>query len=395
MTKMRKKFFLWVFLLIGLAAAAAGGMTLTHTPQETAQSHVVNAMNLSSNLQESPDYERATAPRELSFPADHGAHPDFQTEWWYFTGNLDTTDGRHFGYQLTFFRRALLPKGERASRISDFTADQVFMAHFALTDVSDSSYHAYERFSRAAAGLAGADAAPFQVWLDDWKVAATGTDRYQLSADQDGIVIKLELRDAKGVILQGIDGYSQKGPDPGNASYYYSMTRLVSSGTVQIGADQYSVTGLSWMDHEFSTSALSLGQVGWDWFSIQLVDQTEIMFFQIRHADGTKDPYSIGNYVAEDRKTLLLTPDRINITVQSTWRSPKTKAVYPSRWSFDIPDLDLKLEITPYLNNQELNKSYSYWEGAVQVAGTKAGKPVSGSGYIELTGYAGSMSGQF
>jgi predicted secreted hydrolase len=201
--------------------------------------------------------------------------------------------------------------------------------------------------------------------------------------------------DGKGPILQGDGGYSRKGPEPGNASYYYSQTRLETWGTVQVGDTLYQVDGLSWMDHEFSTSALSPDQVGWDWFALQLDDGSELMVFQIRKADGTADPFSSGTLVAADGSTRHLSRDDFEIAVDATWRSPRSGATYPARWTVEVPVADLTLEIEPYLADQELNVSYTYWEGAARISGERTGSVVSGNGYVEMTGYAGSMQGQF
>jgi predicted secreted hydrolase len=340
-------------------------------------------------------YARAQGPRPLDFPADHGPHPDYQTEWWYYTGNLETTDGRHFGYQLTFFRRALVPPAERQERASSWAADQATMAHFALTDVAGRRHHAFERFSRAAAGLAGAQSPPYRVWLEDWMVEEIGAGVYRLTAAQDDLRIDLQLTDQKGPILHADGGYSQKGPDPGDASYYISQTRLASIGTVTLGAATYAVDGLSWMDHEFSTSALADDQVGWDWFALQLDDGSDLMMFQIRRADGGLDPRSSGTLVEPDGSTRHLTSDDFTITVTARWESPGSGAVYPSGWTASVPAADLRLEIMPYLADQELDLSIRYWEGAVRITGQRAGRAVTGSGYVEMTGYAESMEGRF
>jgi predicted secreted hydrolase len=361
-------------------------------------------------------FSRAEGPAPFEFPADHGPHADYQTEWWYYTGNLQSGDGQRFGYQLTFFRRALIPPTLRQERASDWAADQVYMAHFALTDVADQRYYAFERFSRGAAGLAGAEATPYRVWLEDWQVeaappplAASGagasaqerggdapvnSDTYRMRAAQGEVSLDLTLTDQKGPIFHGDEGYSPKGPGPGNASYYYSLTRLASSGTIQIGDNLYEVDGLSWMDHEFSTSVLTDDQLGWDWISLQLDDGSELMVFQIRKEDGSIDPFSSGTFVAPDGSTRHLHAADFEIQVEDTWRSPQTGGVYPSRWTVTVPALDLTLRIKPHLANQELNLSYSYWEGAVQAEGDRAGAAVRGNGYIEMTGYAGSMQGR-
>jgi predicted secreted hydrolase len=268
------------------------------------------------------------------------------------------------------------------------------MAHFALTDVESGRFHSLDRFSRGAAGLAGAQASPYQVWLEDWSVEELEPGVYHLRAAQDDVAIDLRLSDLKGPVLQGDRGYSQKGPEPGNASYYYSLTRLASNGTVRVGETAYQVDGLSWMDHEFSTSALGPELVGWDWFSIQLDDDSELMVYQLRREDGSADPFSSGTYVDAAGNTTRLGQQDFAVTVNDTWRSPHSGATYPAQWTITVPSQDLILEITPYLADQELDASFIYWEGAVKIVGEHAGNEVSGNGYIELTGYAHSMQGQ-
>jgi len=341
------------------------------------------------------EFDRAYGPRPLSFPEDLGAHPDFQTEWWYYTGNLATKDGRHFGYQLTFFRRALVPPQDGQPRESIWRTDQVYLAHFAITDVQSDRHRAFERYSRGSAGLAGAQSHPYQVWLRDWSVVQDEKGTYHLHADQDGWIIDLTLEDTKGPILQGNQGYSQKGPQPGNASFYISQTSLETGGILQTDEGQFSVSGASWMDHEFSTSALSEDQVGWDWFALQLDDGSELMVFNIRKVDGSIDPYSSGTMIYPDGSTRSLTRDDFRLEVQETWRSPESGANYPSRWKIVVPSERLELEIQPYIANQELNLRYEYWEGAVSLRGERKGNPVAGNGYVELTGYAGSFAGEF
>jgi predicted secreted hydrolase len=344
-------------------------------------------------------FARADGPRPLKFPDDHGPHPEYQTEWWYYTGNVQTNEGRQFGFQLTFFRRALLPSHELQPRASNWGTDQVYMAHFAVTDVATGRFHTFERLSRGAAGLAGAQSPPYHVWLDDWSVSQVGEDNYNLQADAGEVALDLLLADSKGPILQGDQGYSPKGPDPGNASYYISQTRLVAQGTVRLGDTAYAVAGSSWMDHEFSTSALTADQVGWDWFALQMDDGSELMVFQIRKdpemSADTIDPFSSGTLISPDGSSLHLARDDFEITVQDTWRSPHSQAVYPARWRILVPSAGINLEVEPLIPDQELNLSFTYWEGAVRLQGERAGQAISGFGYVELTGYAGSMAGQF
>jgi predicted secreted hydrolase len=358
------------------------------------QAELVAAAGPAAELSGAVDdsFARAGPGGEIRFPADHGPHPDFQTEWWYYTGNLQTGQGRRFGYQLTFFRRAVVPPGERQERASSWAADQAYMAHFAVSDIDGQGHQAWERLTRGAVGLAGAQASPASVWLEDWSVEEIRPGLYHLQAAQDVYALDLELAEAKAPVLQGLEGYSQKGPEPGNASYYYSLTRLETAGTVQAGGASYPVTGLSWMDHEYSTSALSKEQVGWDWFSLQLSDGSEVMVFQIRRKDGTVDPFSSGVWVAPDGTTRQLEREDFEIQVMDTWRSPESGANYPAGWIVRAPELDLTLEIEPLLADQELNVSYNYWEGAVSIQGQREGRAITGVGFVELTGYAPSMT---
>lgn len=340
-------------------------------------------------------FTRANGPRPFSFPEDHGAHPDFQTEWWYYTGNLMTSEGRRFGYQLTFFRRALLPPDQIPSRASQWATTQVYMAHFGLTDVQQNEHQGFEKLARQAAGLAGASTSPFTVWLENWYVQETQSGKYRLYAEQDGLTIDLELMDDKGPVLQGNQGYSQKGPDPGNASYYYSLTRLDTKGEVAIQNQPYSVHGTSWMDHEYSTSALSEDQIGWDWFSIQLDNNYELMLFQIRRASGSIDPYSSGTLIRPDGSTKRLQKDDFQLEVTENWKSPRSGATYPSGWIIKLPSENMQLTIKPLVKDQEMNLAYDYWEGAVEINGSISDDLLAGFGYVELTGYADEFAGDF
>jgi predicted secreted hydrolase len=396
--------YLAILLILILAGLV---LTVRATDQQPAglRASLVTADRASRPTPDTTGFQRALAPRPFQFPQDFGPHPDYQTEWWYYTGNLEAQAGQHFGYQLTFFRRALLPAGKMAERTSDWATRQVYMAHFALTDVAGQKYQAVERLVRGAAGLAGAQNQPYHVWLEDWQVLAQGQGSYQIQARAEGsdglpFAIDLNLVDLKGPVLQGDLGYSRKGAEPGQASYYFSQTLLKSSGTIQSGGQLFGVQGYSWMDHEFSTSALEAQQIGWDWFAIQFETSTtaerhELMVFQIRRADGSIDPYSSGTLINPDGSTQSLNQDQMVIEVLDRWQSPHSGATYPSSWSIQVPDADLNLTLSPYLADQELNVSYAYWEGAVKISGSIQGLPVNGSGYVELTGYSGSMGGEF
>lgn len=388
---MKTKRWLWIVLVLLIAAGAL--LLWRERGQPAVQARVQGA----AQAADASGFVRAARGQPLSFPADYGPHPDFQTEWWYYTGNLTGEDGRHFGYQFTIFRRAMQPPADRAERPSDWGADQVYMGHFAVTDAAGGRFHSFEKLARGAADLAGAQAEPYAVWLEDWRVedvpGQPGVTHVQAAAGD--VAIDLLLADTKGPVLQGDQGYSQKGPDPGNASFYYSLTRLATEGTVTVGGTAYPVEGLSWKDHEYSTSALASNQVGWDWFAIQLDDDTELKAFHIRQSDGSVDPFSAASFVDADGAVTHLSRDDFRIEVGKTWRSPRSGGEYPAQWTLTVPSLDLRLELEPWLADQELNVSYNYWEGAVRVSGERAGQPVSGNGYVEMTGYAGSMQGQF
>jgi predicted secreted hydrolase len=226
-------------------------------------------------------------------------------------------------------------------------------------------------------------------------VSQLSPTKYSLTAAEKGIRLNLTLEDRKGPVLHGDQGYSQKSSQTGQASMYYSLTRLESGGTLDIGGQLFEVTGLSWMDHEFSTSALSIDQVGWDWFSFQLNDGSELMLFQIRQQDGSIDPYSSGTLVHPDGTAKGLSKDDFSVQVQSSWISPRSSAEYPAGWLIRIIPEAMELRIEPCLADQELNLRYVYWEGCVGIEGIKDGVNVLGKGYVELTGYAGSMAGEF
>jgi predicted secreted hydrolase len=334
-------------------------------------------------------YARALEPRELVFPADHGPHPDFRTEWWYFTGNLATPEGRRFGFQLTFFRSALAP--EMPPRDSAWATRQAWLAHFTVSDVAGERFHSFERWSRGAVGLAGIETAPFRVWVEDWSAAAEqrgGVFPVRLRAAQGEVAIDLRLAQGKPPVLQGDRGLSRKSSAPGNASFYYSLTRMPASGTLRVGPETFAVEGAAWMDREWSTSSLGADQVGWDWFALQLGDGTDLTLYQLRHTGGQPDPASSGSIAAPDGTSRTLPFRAFSLDALDHWKSPRSGARYPSRWRVRIPSEGLDLTVTPLLADQELDVSFRYWEGAVAVEGTRRGARVSGQGYVELTGYA-------
>ncbi len=354
-------------------------------------------------------FARATEPDAVEFPRDLGSHDDYQTEWWYYTGNLQTGDGRPFGFQFTIFRRALIPEEET----TDFTdledcaegveclegdtswrAGQVYLAHFTISDIAAGEFYPAERFSRGAAGLAGARAEPYRVWLEDWSAEEVAPGQVRLRAATGDVALDVVLTQTRPPILHGEGGLSQKGPEVGNASYYYSTIQQRAAGTVSVGGVTFDVTGQAWKDHEWSTSALSAGAIGWDWFSLQLDNGGALMLFEIRRDDGTREATSSGSYIAPDGTITHLSLGDWTLEVTDTWASPTSGGEYPAGWRVSVPGIGLELEGRPLMPNQELNVSTVYWEGAVAFSGTLGGEPVEARGYIEMTGYAGSMAGR-
>ena len=333
-------------------------------------------------------FEKAIEPRDFVFPDDHGPHPGFRNEWWYVTGNLDADGGRRFGFELTIFRFALTPS--LPATASNWRSNQVYIAHFAVTDADGDRFLAAERFSRGALGLAGAQSSPFRVWIEDWEIAAlqAGTpERWQLHAADPEFSLDLDLTAQKPPVLNGDAGLSQKSAEPGNASYYYSITRWLTEGSLRLGDDEFRVSGLSWLDREWSTSALGADQLGWDWFALQLSDGSELMFYNLRKLDGSQDELSAGTWVDADGRSLHLEREDVEVTVTDTWESPEG-GIYPSGWTLRVPGKGLALDIRPVMADQELFTTVRYWEGAVDVQGSRDGLPIEGRGYVELTGYA-------
>jgi predicted secreted hydrolase len=338
-------------------------------------------------------FRPATAGYRYEFPRDHGSHQAYRTEWWYYTGHLQAKNGRTFGFELTFFRRAI-PPDEVKTQPSQWSVNHLYFAHFAVTDVEGQRFHFSDKLSRAGLGKAGAEESRLHAWIDDWRAEMPDSPggAQTLFARAGALTLSLTLQPAKPLVIHGQDGISRKGAEHGQASHYYSFTRLATTGTLSIGDEQFEVTGTSWMDHEFGSADLGKDLVGWDWFSIQLADNSELMVYCLRRSDGSPDPASSGTVVAPDGQTRHLSVGDIRIESTGTWTSPKSRAVYPNRWRITIPSLDMKLDLSPVFADQELRTKSSaqvtYWEGAVSVSGTKQGRPIQGQGYAELTGYA-------
>jgi predicted secreted hydrolase len=341
------------------------------------------------------DYETALPGYHFQFPRDDFSHPNYQTEWWYYTGNLTSSNGHRFGFELTFFRQGV----SRQADASPWYVHDLYMAHFALSDLSGSHYYHAERINRAGPGIAGIDAAQQLVWNGNWR-AHLGQSSQQLRAVTESFAVDLSLTSATPVIIQGRDGLSQKAAGVGHASHYFSLPRLLTSGSIQLDGATYHVAGTSWMDHEFFTGSMAPDESGWDWVGLQFDNHTELMLYRMRHKDGSVDPFSSGSFVdAVGRSTFLTAGDFSMIPAGDLWTSPQTYGRYPLRWQISIPKLGLQFTLTTPLPSQELTSRFgpSYWEGAVSIAGRQSSAPnptpLHGTGYLEMTGYAPGTAG--
>jgi predicted secreted hydrolase len=349
------------------------------------------AVTTGTLVAQAPPWKDAAAGRAIVLPADHASHPDYKVEWWYYTGNLDSTDSGRFGYQLTFFRVGMDPAPTNPSR---WAVRDLFMAHFALTDANGKRYRFVDRINRSGPGWAGAATDAYRVWNEGWHVSRDSDSVHRLVASTKEFGIDLSLEDGGRAVFHGDRGYSRKGSAPGNASFYYSLTRMPTRGTVTVDGRAIDVTGQSWMDHEFGTTFLEKEQVGWDWFSVQLDDGRDLMVFQLRRQDGSIDPRSSGTLVEPDGSYRHIALDSgFTLEPGRVWRSPASGGRYPIEWRVRIPRESIDLSVRAVLDDQELRTGQStgvnYWEGAIDVTGSAKKRPVQGRGYLEMTGYAG------
>ncbi len=334
------------------------------------------------------EFRLALPGYRFAFPRDHYSHDDYRTEWWYYTGHLRAASGEEYGYQVTFFRSGVVEARDNPSR---WAAKNLYLAHFAISDIPRKSFRYFERVNRAGLGLAGASEKQFHVWIGDWQATGDGTTQ-RLRAQEDGFAVDLTLVSQKPPVIHGENGISQKGEGRGHASHYYSLTRLTTEGTLTVRGKSFPVSGLSWMDHEFGSTQLNHDQVGWDWFSLQFDDGTELMLYVIRKADGRPDPYSAGTLVEPNGRTVSLKQVDFTVEVLDRWKSSREKGIYPMKWRFKVPTIGLEVTVTPAFSDQELDTAKStrviYWEGAVSAEGTNQGRRLGGRGYVEMTGYA-------
>jgi predicted secreted hydrolase len=333
-------------------------------------------------------YHTALPGYRYEFPRDHFNHPDFQTEWWYYTGNLKSADGRRFGFELTFFRQAV---SRDSKKVTAWEVNDLYLAHLALSNLDGGQFYHAERANRSGPGIAAVNQSLGRIWNGNWRIQWQGGDQ-ELNAVDDRFQLHLTLHPEKAPVIHGENGVSQKAEGPGRASHYVSLTRLATSGVIELANQKFEVRGASWMDHEFFTHQLESSQTGWDWLSLQLEDHTELMVFRIRRKDGSIDPYSAGTYVdAEGKSTHLRSDDFKLQPAEEKWTSPLSGAKYPVHWMIAIPKLGIELEARTLLESQELagmtKLSPTYWEGAIVLTGQRNSQPLSGAGYLEMTGY--------
>lgn len=321
---------------------------------------------------------------EFQFPRDHGSHPEYRTEWWYYTGHLRTAEGKRYGFEVTFFRVGIDSEPQRATR---WDLAGLMPAHFAITDVAAKDFRFYEKLNRQSVFTADAAVNRLDVFNESWRAMTNADGSWRLIAKEGKDAIDLVLRTDKAPAVHGENGVSVKAQGVGFASHYYSMTRLAAEGTV----NGQRATGQAWMDHEFGSSALRENQQGWDWFSVQLDNESELMLYVIRKTDGTPDVTSSGSLVTSDGGVIHIRREQMRVTPLRKWKSRKSGATYPMGWRVEVPSLDVLLTVRPLLESQELltqaSTRLTYWEGACDVSGTFGDTPVRGDAYVEMTGY--------
>lgn len=371
-----------VLLLLGAGSLAGLGLSRLRAPDTEAGGDAVAAALRDGA--HNAGFEHVHGPRPFEFPRDHASHPAFRHEWWYVTGHLADTASREYGFQLTFFRYALLPAAVPSP--SRWRARELLLAHFAVTDLDAGRFLHATRRARAALGLAGAAEDTPHIWLKDWSLRwqeAPGA-RWTLHAETADAALRLALRPTKPIVRQGDAGYSRKSDEPGNASLYYSMPRLAVDGELRLAQGTRTVSGSAWLDREWGTSALGRSQRGWDWFALQLVDGREFTYYRLRQRDGSTDPHSRGVLVARDGQTQGLAADDVDMQPLRWWRSPRTGLRYPLDWRVRCDRAGLDIELRARLDAQEWPGDLRYWEGQVAVTGAAG---ALGLGYLEMTGY--------
>lgn len=402
MTPLARSLAVAVSLAVILAVAVSLRPQGGPEPAERTAAHASRAGAARSDATSSPasppaaePWKTVTEPYGFRFPRDHAAHPDYRIEWWYYTGNVATPQGRSFGFQLTFFRTGA---DYRPANPSVWAVRDLYMTHFAVSDIASGQFHSFQRLNRGGVGWAGAASDRYRVWNGDWEVRLEKGETHRLRAGEGGVRIDLTLRSLKPPVVHGEHGISQKGPSAGNASHYYSLTRMATEGTIQLDGQRFAVSGLSWMDHEFSTSFLEPGQQGWDWFAVQLDDGRDLMLYRMRRDDGSADPFSSGTLVGARGEARPIRFEEFELRPGRRWTSPLSGAAYPVGWEIRVPACELRLEAEAAFPDQEMQTSDTtgiiYWEGSIRLRGQADGRDVDGRGYLEMTGYTGRALGR-
>jgi predicted secreted hydrolase len=351
---------------------------------------VLLALLITLLAQTADGYLPALPGWSFEFPRDHGSHEEFRTEWWYYTGHLDTESGKSYGFEVTFFRAGVVPPSKRTGA-NPWELGDIALAHFAITDLQRDEFRYYEKLNRFSPYTAGARAGSKHVFNEGWSVTTLPDGRFRLRASGGDDAVDLVIATAKPPAIHGENGISVKAEGVGYASHYYSLTRLTGQGTVRVRGKSESCTALAWMDHEFGSSALRENQAGWDWFSMQFDNGTELMLYQIRRRDGMADKTSSGSLITNSGEVIPLRHDQFTIRPKGRWRSPRSRASYPMGWEVSVAPLNLRLDVRERLRDQELitkgSTQVTYWEGAVQIVGNYGETPVRGRGYVEMTGY--------
>ncbi len=348
-------------------------------PLKVEQTVIKVASMIPGNQNDAHQYEKAKPGYNLQFPKDEAAHDAFKSEWWYYVGHLKDDEGHKYGYELTFFRHKLL-------------GQNMYFSHLALSDEQNQNFQWKERSSVLHPFTAGAKASNYYVWNGDWKVSAQPDGSHKINAGTREFSIQLNLDTLGAPVAHGDNGFSRKADGDGKASYYYSRTKMPTEGLITDHGKVHHVRGNSWMDHEFGSNMLGDKTIGWNWYSVQLENDSQLMLCIIRNEDGTVDNNSFGTIIGADGQTRKLTGSDFIIKTTGEWQSPKTNTKFPMGWDVTIPSEEIRLNIQPSLKNQELeterSAGLSYWEGKCSVSGSMRGKSVKGDSYVELTGYA-------
>lgn len=369
-----------VFISICVSYVASSALNFVSTKQSSVS-------GLLTETRPPKGFSYAIEPHDFRFPRDHAAHPKFRSEWWYFTGNLVGKNGRDYAFDITFFRFAL--QAEEFTSQSPFRTSQIYLAHFAVADIENQTYLHAEKLARAFPEVAGATIDPIRVQVGNWSITQTNSsdEHWLLEAATKQFGMQLKLEAMRPIVLQGQNGLSRKSHEPGNASYYYSIPKLSVNGALSLDGETIDVSGDAWFDREWSTSALANGQVGWDWFGLQIADDIELMYYQIRRKDGRKNQENHGVLILDNGATNVILGSEIILTPLDYWTSPETSARYPISWRLQAPEHALDITVTAKFNDQQSTDTFTYWEGAVTTQGSFGQRTIQGHGFLEMTGY--------